>query len=115
MAEVGRGEVEYVSLSDDGSAAAKRFHERVRSPLLTDISVEWGDLPVADVYPKRIPDVFTAKPIVITGRYTGPAKRTIKLRAMYAGRPVTRDIVMDLPCVRCPARCACDVVGSNAC
>src|SRR5262249_14339175 len=33
MAEAGRGEVEYVSLNDDGSAAAKRFHERVRNPL----------------------------------------------------------------------------------
>ena len=97
MAEAGRGEVEYVSLTDDGSAAAKRFHERVQSPLLTDISVEWGDLPVADVYPKRIPDVFSAKPIVITGRYTGPARRTLKLRAMYAGRPVTREIAMNLP------------------
>lgn len=40
MAEAGRGEVEYVSLNDDGSAAARRFHERVRNPLLTDISID---------------------------------------------------------------------------
>ena len=97
MAEAGRGEVEYVALKDDGSAAAKRFHERVRNPLLTDISIEWGDLPVTDVYPKRIPDVFSAKPIVITGRYTAPARRTIKLRGTYAGRVVTRDLNLDLP------------------
>ena len=32
MAEQGRGEVEYVALKDDGSAAARRFHERVRNP-----------------------------------------------------------------------------------
>src|SRR4030095_8780173 len=49
MAEAGRGEVEYVSLTDDGSAAARRFHERVRNPLLTDISIDWNGLPVADV------------------------------------------------------------------
>lgn len=97
MAEAGRGEVEYVALKDDGSAAAKRFHERVRNPLLTDISIEWGDLPVTDVYPKRIPDVFSAKPIVVTGRYTAPARRTIKLRGTYAGRVVTRDLNLDLP------------------
>ena len=97
MAEAGRGEVEYVALKDDGSAAARRFHERVRNPLLTDISIEWGDLPVTDVYPKRIPDVFSAKPIVITGRYTAPARRTIKLRGTYAGRVVTRDLNLDLP------------------
>jgi Ca-activated chloride channel family protein len=97
MAEAGRGEVEYVALNDDGSAAAKRFHERVRSPLLTDISVEWGDLPVTDVYPRRIPDVFSAKPIYITGRYTGSARRTVKLRGTYAGRPISREILLDLP------------------
>ncbi len=52
MAEYGRGEVEYVALNDDGSAAARRFHERVRDPLLTDISVDWNGLPVPDVYPQ---------------------------------------------------------------
>jgi Ca-activated chloride channel family protein len=97
MAEAGRGEVEYVALNEDGSAAARRFHERVRNPLLTDISIEWGDLPVVDMYPKRIPDMFSAKPIVIAGRYTGPSKRTIKLRGMVAARPVTRELVVDLP------------------
>jgi Ca-activated chloride channel family protein len=34
ISEYGRGEVEYVGLGDDGSAAAKRFHERIRNPLL---------------------------------------------------------------------------------
>src|SRR5688500_19491241 len=42
MAKHGRGEVEYVALNDDGSAAARRFHERVRNPLLTDISIDWN-------------------------------------------------------------------------
>lgn len=97
MAEVGRGEVEYVSLNDNGSAAAKRFHERVRNPLLTDISVDWNGLPVSDIYPKRINDLFSAKPVVIMGRYTGPAKGTIRLRAKLAGHPITREIAVDLP------------------
>ncbi|HET9713916.1 MAG TPA: VIT and VWA domain-containing protein, partial [Pyrinomonadaceae bacterium] len=70
MAEVGRGEVEYVTLADDGSAAARRFHERIRNPLLTDISIDWNGLPVADVYPQRIPDLFGAKPVILTGRFS---------------------------------------------
>lgn len=97
MAEEGRGEVEYVTLSDDGSAAAKRFHERVRSPLLTDISIDFGTLPVADVYPRRIPDLFSAKPLVITGRYTGGGSGVIRLRGKAAGREFARDISIDLP------------------
>ena len=75
MAEEGRGEVEYVASNDDGSAAAKRFHERVRSPLLTDISLDFGNLQVADVYPKRINDLFSANPVVIHGRFTKCGKR----------------------------------------
>jgi Ca-activated chloride channel family protein len=97
MAEEGRGEVEYVGLNDDGSKAAKRFHERVRNPLLTDISVDWGGLRVSELYPQRIPDVFSAKPVVLTGRYTGGQRGTIHLRGRTSGRAFTRDIQVDLP------------------
>lgn len=97
MAEEGRGEVEYVSLTDDGSAAAKRFHERIRNPLLTDIRVEWGGLPVADVYPQRIPDLFSAKPLVLTGRYTNGARGVVRLSGRVGAQTFTRDIPVELP------------------
>ena len=97
MAEAGRGDVEYVSLSDDGSAAARRFHERVRNPLLTDISIDWSGLPVADVYPERIPDLFGAKPVVLTGRYTAPGNATIRLKGKVAGNDFVREIPVALP------------------
>ena len=97
MAEYGRGEVEYVGLKDDGSAAARRFHERVRNPLLTDLTVEWDGLKVTEVYPKRLPDLFSAKPVVLTGRYTAPGKGTLQLHGKLASRTVTREIQVDLP------------------
>jgi Ca-activated chloride channel family protein len=97
MAEYGRGEVEYVALNDDGSAAARRFHERVRSPLLTDISIDWAGLPVADVYPKRIPDLFSAKPVILSGRFTGSGRGVIKLKGKMSGRDFTREIPVELP------------------
>ncbi len=97
MAEVGRGEVEYVGLNDDGSAAARRFHERVRNPLLTDITVDWGGLPVREIYPSRIPDLFGAKPVVLSGRYSHAASGVIKLRGRLAGQPFERSIKVNLP------------------
>ena len=99
MAEQGRGEVEYVGLNDDGSAAARRFHERVRNPLLTDISVDWGGLAVTDVYPRRIPDLFSARPVILTGRYERPGRGVIRLRGKMAGYPMVREIVVNLPAV----------------
>ncbi|MGA9770704.1 MAG: VIT and VWA domain-containing protein [Blastocatellia bacterium] len=97
MAEQGRGEVAYVSLNDDGSAAARAFHERVRSPLLTDISIDWAGLPVTDIYPKRLPDLFSAKPVIVCGRYTSGAQGVIKLKGKVAGRDFTREITVELP------------------
>src|ERR1043165_7658155 len=97
IAKAGRGEVEYVGLNDDGSAAARRFHERVRNPLLTDISIDWNGLPVADVYPQRIPDLFSARPVVVTGRYTGPGRATIRLKGKMAGNDFVREIPVELP------------------
>jgi Ca-activated chloride channel family protein len=97
MAEQGRGEVEYVTLEDDGSSAARRFHERVRNPLLTDIEIDWAGLPVADVYPKRLPDLFSAKPLILTGRYTSAARGAIRLRGNLAGQTFMKEIPIELP------------------
>src|SRR5438132_2831750 len=95
MAKYGRGEVEYVALNDDGSAAARRFHERVRSPLLTDISIDWHGLAVSDVYPKGVPDLFGAKPVILTGRYSGNGRGTIRLKGKMSGRDFVREIPID--------------------
>ncbi|MCP9494185.1 MAG: VIT domain-containing protein [Pyrinomonadaceae bacterium MAG19_C2-C3] len=99
MAEAGRGEVEYVALNDDGSAAAHRFHERIQNPLLTDISLTWDGIAVTDIYPRRTPDVFSAKPVIITGRYTRPGTGKLRLRGRTANGEYTRDINVELPAV----------------
>lgn len=97
ISEYGRGEVEYVALNDDGSAAARRFHERVRSPLLTDISVDWNGMPVSDVYPQRIPDLFSAKPVILTGRYTRAGQGLIRLKGKMSGHDFVREIQVNFP------------------
>lgn len=97
MADEGRGEVEYVGLNDDGSAAAKRFHERIRNPLLTDIRIDWAGLPVADVYPQRLPDLFSAKPLVLTGRYTYGTRGMVRLTGKVGGQNFAREIPVEFP------------------
>jgi Ca-activated chloride channel family protein len=97
MARYGRGEVEYVALNDDGSAAARRFHERIRNPLLTNLSLDWGGLPVTDIYPKEPPDLFGAKPVIINGRFTAAGSGVVHLKGIMSGQPFTRDITIEFP------------------
>lgn len=104
IAEHGRGEASYVLLNrgaeSDAQAAAeaaRRFHERVRAPLLMDLSIDWNGLPVADLYPKRLPDLFSAKPIAVTGRFTGGARGALRLRGKRAGQDFEREIFVEFP------------------
>jgi Ca-activated chloride channel family protein len=97
MAEHGRGEVDYVADGEDGGEAARRFHERVRNPLLTDLSFDWAGLPVSDLYPKVVPDLFSARPLVVFGRYERGASGVVRIRGRAAGREFVREIPVALP------------------
>ena len=97
MAQEGRGAVEYVTLVDDAAGAARRFHERIRNPWLTDITIEWSGLPVTQVLPQRIPDVFSARPVVVCGRYTRGGYALARLRGKSGGVEMVRDLEVPLP------------------
>ena len=97
MTQYGRGEVDYVAQPDKSSTVANRFNSRIRNPLLTDISIEWSNLSVTEVYPKYIPDLFGAKPLIVSGRYTTGGKGTIRLRGKMAGQDFVREIPVELP------------------
>jgi Ca-activated chloride channel family protein len=93
----GRGEVEYVGLQDDGSAAAKRFHQRVQTPLLTDITLAFNGVAVDDVYPKRVPDLFSAKPVVVSGRFANAGRGMLVIRGKMGNQPFERKVDITLP------------------
>ncbi len=96
MAKAGRGESEIVTLNDKADEAAHRLYERLRSPLLTDVSIEWQGLPVVDVYPQRLPDLFSGKPLVVSGRYTTAARGTVRIRGKRAGDDFVREVPVSL-------------------
>lgn len=73
LAKVGRGAVAYLGPQDSGYEVMDGFFNRISHPALTDVSVDWNGMAVTDVYPAVLPDVFVGRPIVVTGRYKGPA------------------------------------------
>lgn len=95
MAHAGRGVVEYVTLGAEADAIVDRFHERVLSPVLTDIQVDYSGAPVADVVPAQIPDLFSAKPILIFGRLTGAPQGEILVNGLTGEGPVTLRVSLD--------------------
>jgi len=97
MAHAGRGEVHYILSPEQAGGAAERFYERVRMPVLTDIRLDFGNLQVEEVYPKSIPDLFAARPVVVKGRYKQGGAGTITLRGKTGEGPFERSIEVRLP------------------
>ncbi|HEY3283416.1 MAG TPA: VIT domain-containing protein [Armatimonadota bacterium] len=97
MAEEGRGAVEYVTLDTPGSEPAKRFAERIANPLLTDIKVDWSGLEVNDLYPSRLPDLFSSGPVVLTGRYSRAGSGAVRVSGFLGGKPWSETLDVLLP------------------
>ena len=75
MAKIGRGAVAYLGLKDDGASVMDSFFRRISHPALTDVKIDWNGFRPMDVFPKRLPDLFVGRPLVITGRYDADGKR----------------------------------------
>ncbi|MFN8644994.1 MAG: VWA domain-containing protein, partial [Candidatus Binatia bacterium] len=85
MAMLGRGAVAYVTPNEDSLRAVDQFYERVSHPALTDVTIDWGDLRVSEVYPARVPDLFVGRPVVLTGRYQGRGAATVHISGRAGG------------------------------
>jgi len=73
MASFGQGAVAYISRdTDDSDGAVATFLDRIRHPALADIDIDWGRSEVHEVYPSRIPDLWSGRPTIVTGRIDGP-------------------------------------------
>ncbi len=99
MAKEGRGASDYVTLDEPGQNCATKFYNRIASPILLDPQVDFSGLPVTDVYPKHIPDVFSSGPIILKGRYTKAAEGDVIVRGIFRGKPWSQRIHVNLPAV----------------
>ncbi len=97
MAEFGRGAVEYMLPNESTQAPVRKFYDRIRSPYLTDITIDWADLKVTDLYPRVMPDLFLGQPLVLYGRYSRPGAGEVVLRARLGGKWFERRLRVDLP------------------
>ena len=77
MAKLGKGAVAYIGLDDSAGGVVDLFYERISHPALTDVTIDWGDMQVTDMYPNHIRDLFVGRPVILTGRFQGNSKTTI--------------------------------------
>jgi Ca-activated chloride channel family protein len=97
VAEEGRGDAQVVTLSEDPAHAAEAFHARIARPYLTDVSIDWGGLEISDAYPRRLPDLFADRPLVVHARYARQGSSDVIIRGRIAGRAFEQRVRVTLP------------------
>jgi Ca-activated chloride channel homolog len=93
MAKLGRGAVAYLNLNDSAADVMDRFFARISHPAMTDLHIDWGGLKVSEVYPAHLPDLFVGRPVILTGRFEGKGRETIRMK----GKTGRRDTEIQLP------------------
>ena len=89
LGRAGRGFSEQFQLGQHRGEFIDDAVRRIQTPVLTDVSIDWGGLEPTHVTPRPIPDVFEGGAVRIHGRYDIPARHTITVEGQLGGEPVT--------------------------
>lgn len=89
LAEDHRGRPAYVTPDEQLDEQVSAFYARVQSPLLTNISLDFGATGAYDLYPHPLPDLYAGTQLIVAGRYTGAAPRSVRLSGELEGRAQT--------------------------
>lgn len=85
LARVGKGFSQYMDPTADLEKVASNLAARLQHPVLTQLSIDWQELPVTDVLPAQLPDLFAGQSVQVQGRYLSPAAGNLVLHGLSAG------------------------------
>ncbi|MBN9680994.1 MULTISPECIES: VIT domain-containing protein [unclassified Corallococcus] len=97
MGELGRGASTLVNLNRPEEDVAREFEQRMRGPVLTSVNVDTDGLPVSDVYPKSVPDLFAGQPLFLVGKFTGTGDGVLRISGRVRGQVRHFDVPVHFP------------------
>ncbi|NOK16906.1 VIT domain-containing protein [Corallococcus carmarthensis] len=97
MGELGRGASTLVNLNRPEEDVAREFEQRMRGPVLTSLVVDTDGLPVRDVYPKSVPDLFAGQPLFLVGKFTGTGDGVLRISGRVRGEVRNFDVPVHFP------------------
>ncbi len=91
-----RGASVYIGESENLEAALSSFYEKISSPLLADLAVEFKGIETSQVYPRVLPDLFKGSQLVLVGKYSGDGPVSVVMTGK-AGREGKRFVLESRP------------------
>jgi Ca-activated chloride channel homolog len=89
LAQENHGASTYVLPGENLEEALSTFYARISTPVLTDLALDFGSIPVYDLYPDPLPDLFEGSQIILVGRYREGGNTDVKLTGQVNGETQT--------------------------
>jgi Ca-activated chloride channel family protein len=96
VARAGLGEPFIVTGPGEALEAASKLRHYIDSPVLTNINVTFSGFDVYDVEPRKVPDLFASRPIVVFGKWRGAPGGSIEISGQ-TGRGVYQTSIAVAP------------------
>lgn len=84
-----QGRSTYVRPGEALDESLSAFYEKIRMPVLTDVSLDFGALATYDMYPSPLPDLFSGSQVIVVGRYREGGTQNVTLHGDVNGEPQT--------------------------
>ncbi|MGB5845131.1 MAG: VIT domain-containing protein [Anaerolineales bacterium] len=69
LAQNHHGTSTYVVPGEALDESLSAFYNKISTPVLTNLNIDFGDLKTKDIYPHPLPDLFAGSQIAVVGRY----------------------------------------------
>ncbi len=79
------GVTEYVRPDDEIERQISGFFNKIEKPVLTDVSVDFRNAKVTDVFPRKMPDLFAGTQLVLLGRFRDSVETAVILEGQRTG------------------------------
>ena len=97
LAEQNGGVSDYVSEEEDLEIKVSSLFAKLTYPVLSDVGLQFSNVETAQIYPRKMTDVFKDSNILVLGRYSKPGSALITLTGSIKGAPVKMEFEADFP------------------
>lgn len=88
LAESTQAVAEFVAEGEDIEMAVSRLQTKIAAPVISELSIDWGQAAVSAVYPQRLGDLYAGSQLMVVGRYSRAGNVEVKLRGRAGPTPV---------------------------
>ena len=97
LADESGGLAAFVSREDSLDRQAQAFRRKLLKPVATDLKIGFAGVPVYDVEPTRLPNLYHGAPVRLHGRYKGSGAVKVDLAAKVGEKDILKSVDLVFP------------------